>query len=159
MKPSDVIAQLEATPGRLDKESIVRRAWDQGCVEFYQGAKLAYDALVTFGVKKAPIIEDGDMPGFVPSMDWIKFNALLERLRKRQLTGNAARDALLAAADVSSTADWNGWYRRLLLKDLKCGVTESTINKVLEAIVDGPGTARVMLSQLSARVPNQNGVN
>jgi flagella basal body P-ring formation protein FlgA len=32
-------------------------------------------------------------------------------------------------------------------------------NKVLEAIVDGPGTARVMLSQLSARVPNQNGVN
>jgi flagellar basal body P-ring formation protein FlgA len=32
-------------------------------------------------------------------------------------------------------------------------------NKVLEAIVDGPGTARVMLSQLSARVPNQNGAN
>jgi len=32
-------------------------------------------------------------------------------------------------------------------------------NKVLEAIVYGPGTARVMLSQLSARVPNQNGVN
>ena len=32
-------------------------------------------------------------------------------------------------------------------------------NKVLEAIVDGPGTARVMLSQLSARVPSQNGVN
>ncbi len=32
-------------------------------------------------------------------------------------------------------------------------------NKVLEAIVDGPGTARVMLSQLSARVPNPNGVN
>ena len=32
-------------------------------------------------------------------------------------------------------------------------------NKVLEAIVDGPGTARVMLSQLSARVSNQNGVN
>jgi flagella basal body P-ring formation protein FlgA len=32
-------------------------------------------------------------------------------------------------------------------------------NKVLEAVVDGPGTARVMLSQLSARVPNQNGVN
>ena len=134
MKPSDVVAQLEATPGRLDKESIVRRAWDQGCVEFFQGAKLAYDALVTFGVKKAPVIEDGDMPGFVPSMDWIKFNTLLERLRKRQLTGNAARDALLAAADVSSTTDWNGWYRRLLLKDLKCGVTESTINKVLEAI-------------------------
>lgn len=134
MKPSDVVAQLEATPGRLDKEAIVRRAWDQGCVEFFQGAKLAYDALVTFGVKKAPIIEDADMQGFVPSMDWIKFNTLLERLRKRQLTGNAARDALLAAADTASTADWNGWYRRLLLKDLKCGVTESTINKVLEAI-------------------------
>jgi flagella basal body P-ring formation protein FlgA len=32
-------------------------------------------------------------------------------------------------------------------------------NKVLEAIVDGPGTARVMLSQLSGRVSKQNGVN
>ncbi|MFM1975718.1 MAG: hypothetical protein RL145_564 [Pseudomonadota bacterium] len=49
------------------------------------------------------------------------------------------------------------------LGDAAIGATVKVLNpqsnKVLEAIVDGPGTARVMLSQLSARVPNQNGVN
>jgi DNA ligase-1 len=27
---------------------------------------------------------------------------------------------------------WNGWYRRILIKDLRCGVSEKTINKVVE---------------------------
>jgi flagella basal body P-ring formation protein FlgA len=49
------------------------------------------------------------------------------------------------------------------LGDAAIGANVKVLNpkssKVLEAIVDGPGTARVMLSQLSARVPNQNGVN
>jgi len=134
MKPYEVIAQLESTSGRLDKERIIRNAWEQGCVEFFAGAKLAYDAMVTFGVKKAPQIEDPDMPGFVSGMNWEKFTALLERLRLRELTGNAARDALRDAANVSSTDEWNGWYRRILLKDLKCGITESTVNKVLESL-------------------------
>jgi DNA ligase-1 len=26
---------------------------------------------------------------------------------------------------------WNGWYRRILIKDLRCGVSEKTINKVV----------------------------
>ncbi|AMS29612.1 MAG TPA: flagella basal body P-ring formation protein FlgA [Hyphomonadaceae bacterium] len=49
------------------------------------------------------------------------------------------------------------------LGDAAIGASVKVLNpqskRVLEAIVDGPGTARVMLSQLSARVPNQNGVN
>ena len=28
------------------------------------------------------------------------------------------------------TDEWNNWYRRILIKDLKCGVSEKTINKV-----------------------------
>jgi DNA ligase-1 len=27
---------------------------------------------------------------------------------------------------------WNGWYRRILIKDLRCGVSEKTVNKVVE---------------------------
>ena len=132
MKPADIIAQLEATPGRIDKENIVRAAWDAGCVEFFEGAKMAYDALITFGVKKAPLIESDDEPGFVPTMTWTKFTDIAAKLQRRELTGNSARDVLRAAADAASVADWNGWYRRILLKDLKCGVTDSTINKILE---------------------------
>jgi DNA ligase-1 len=136
MKPADIIAQLEATTKRTEKEAIVKAAWAAGCTEFFLGAKLAYDALVTFGVKKAPLIEGEDDAGFKPTLTWDKFTDILGKLQRRELTGNTARDVLRAAADASSVRDWNGWYRRILLKDLKCGVTESTINKILERAGD-----------------------
>ena len=133
MKPAEVIARLEAHSGRLHKERILRDAWDQGCVEFFQGAQLAYDALVTFNVNKAPLFDNTTDPlDFVPSLDWAAFVQLLDQLRTRQVTGNAARDLIRAASDGAAAADWNGWYRRVLLKDLKCGITDSTINKILE---------------------------
>lgn len=133
MKPTEIIAALEATSGRLDKEKIVKQAWDAGCVEFFLGAKMAYDALITFGVKKVPLIEGTDDPNFTPSMTWAKFVDIAGKLQHRGLTGNTARDVLRDAAENSSITEWNGWYRRILLKDLKCGVTDSTINKILEA--------------------------
>lgn len=136
MKPADVIARLEATSKRTEKEAIVREAWAAGCVEFFRGAQMAYDALITYGVKKAPLIEGVDEPGFKPTLTWAKFTDIAAKLQRRELTGNTARDVLRAAADASSVSDWNGWYRRILLKDLKCGITESTINKILEAAGD-----------------------
>lgn len=134
MTPADIIAQLEATSKRTEKEAIVRAAWEAGCTEFFLGARMAYDALITYGIKKAPLIFDGESEaGFKPTMTWDKFTDIAGKLQRRELTGNTARDVLRAAADASTVQDWNGWYRRILLKDLKCGITESTINKILEA--------------------------
>jgi DNA ligase-1 len=92
---------------------------------------MAYDALRTYGVKKVPLIEDEDDPLFSSSFTWEKFKDIAAKLETRELSGNAARDVLRAAADAASVRDWNGFYRRVLLKDLKCGCTDSTINKVL----------------------------
>ena len=132
MTPADIIAQLEATTKRTEKEAIIKAAWDANCTEFFAGAKMAYSALITYGIKKAPLIEGDDEPGFKSNMDWTKFAEILGKLERRELSGNTARDVLRAAADSSSVKDWNGWYRRILLKDLKCGITEATINKILE---------------------------
>jgi DNA ligase-1 len=129
---ADVVLLLEKTPGRLDKERIIKDAWDNGIVEFFEGSLMAYDALRTYGVKKVPMIEGDDDPNFAPSMDWARFKRIAGQLESRELTGNAARDVLRASANAASVHDWNGFYRRVLLKDLKCGVTEATINKVLE---------------------------
>lgn len=134
MKPHEIIERLEANGSRLEKERIIREAWEAGCTEFFVGAKLAYDALVTFGVKKVPLIEGEDDASFQYGLTWQKFEGVCGKLRSRELSGNAARDVLRAAADSASSAEWNGWYRRILLKDLKCGITEATINKVLESI-------------------------
>ena len=117
-----------ATNSRLDKEAVIQAAWDQGITEFFVGASQALDTLTTFGVQRVPLIEDDSVVG---TFVWSDFAALAHKLSTRALTGHAARDALIAAAEQATAHEWNLWYRRLLLKDLKCGTSESTINKVL----------------------------
>lgn len=130
--PQDVIAALESTSSRLEKEKIIQAAWDLGITKFFIGCQMTYDALRTWGVKKVPLIEGEDELGFTSSFTWEKFTKITEKLENRTLTGNEARDVLRAAADNASATEWNQWYRRILIKDLKCGITEATVNKILE---------------------------
>ena len=52
------------------------------------------------------------------------------------MTGHDARDAINLAMDVATKEQWNDWYRRILIKDLRCGVSEKTVNKVLKKFKD-----------------------
>lgn len=132
--PSDVILALQSTASRLEKESIIKSAWDLGIIHFFEGAVLAYDSLRTYGVKKVPLIEGDDDLNFQSELNWDRFTKITRELELRTLTGNTARDVLRAAADAASVPEWNNFYRRILLKDLKCGISEVTINKVLTDI-------------------------
>jgi DNA ligase-1 len=129
--PADVIELIAATNSRNEKEAILQQAWDEGQLEFFTGVKMALDNMITFGVQKVPLIEEDD--GTEGDFCWADFQMLADNLSSRKLTGNAARDAIHDAALVANAREWNLWYRRLLLKDLKCGLTETTINKVLDA--------------------------
>ena len=42
---------------------------------------------------------------------------------------NEMRDVIQDLCDRSNMEQWNDWYRRILIKDLRCGVTHKTINK------------------------------
>ena len=53
-QPQEVIKQLEAHNGRLDKEEILYGAMEEGLDEFFEGVRMALDPLVTFGVKQVP---------------------------------------------------------------------------------------------------------
>ena len=48
--------------------------------------------------------------------------------------GDAARGAINYLRMNAREAEWNLWYRRILIKDLRCGVSEKTINKSVEKI-------------------------
>ena len=122
------IWSLESHPSRLNKEAIIEAIAQEGNDEFFQGCRLALDPMITFGLKQIPEKKDEDGPG----LDWNTFNGIVERLRNRDLTGNAARDAVDALIAQATKKEWNGWYRRILIKDLRCGVSEKTINKVVE---------------------------
>jgi DNA ligase-1 len=86
---------------------------------------MCLDPLVTFGVKQVPTT-DTDGPG----VSWDLFNTLADKLIARDLTGHAARDAIQTLADHSTIEQWNDWYRRILIKDLRCGTGAKLINKV-----------------------------
>ena len=124
-QPDFIIRQLEIHNSRLNKEQILEDAMAEGLDEFFEGVRMALDPLYTFGVKQVPeATVDGQ------GLAWTNFKMLAEQLNRRELTGHAARDAIKLCMDTATKAQWNDFYRRILIKDLRCGVSEKTVNKV-----------------------------
>ena len=63
-------------------------------------------------------------------MSWENFKELADKLIARELTGHAARDAIILQMNIATAEQWNGFYRRILIKDLRCGCSEKTVNKI-----------------------------
>jgi len=124
-QPQDIIARLEADNSRLAKEAVLAQAMTEGLDEFFEGLKMCLDKLYTFGVKQVP---ESDKDG--QGLSWTVFQDLAHDLNARVLTGHAARDAIQLCMDVATQEQWNGFYRRILIKDLRCGVSEKTVNSV-----------------------------
>jgi DNA ligase-1 len=124
-----VIRSLEEHPSRLNKEAIIEAQLDN--TELFEGFKLALSPYITFGVKKVPSHGGPDGQG----LPWVAFKELCHLLATRQLTGDDARSAIELALSASTQKQWNDWYRRILIKDLRCGVSEKTVNKIVKDAV------------------------
>jgi len=125
-QPEVIIARLEADNSRLAKEAVLAEAMNEGLDEFFEGIRMCLDKLYTFGVKQVP--EKTEVGG--QGLSWDNFKQLAESLYRREITGHAARDAIVLAMGVATQTQWNGFYRRILIKDLRCGVSEKTVNTV-----------------------------
>ena len=86
--------------------------------------------MITFGLKQVPEKKDNKGDG----LSWDIFKDLVNDLSQRVATGNNARALVEHAMSIATLEEWNNWYRRILIKDLRCGVSEKTINKVVEKI-------------------------
>jgi DNA ligase-1 len=124
----NVISTLEDHNSRLDKEAIILAQAEAGNKEFFHGCRLALDPMITFGIKQVKEKNDEDGPG----LSWDNFTLALTGFTNRTVTGNTARDVLDQMMATSTKAQWNGWYRRIIIKDLRAGFSEKTINKVVE---------------------------
>ena len=126
IKPWKIIQELEADNSRLKKEAIIKRESDADNQRFFDGVCMALDGFRTFGVQKVPVSKkDGKGRLF----DHTEFNEVISRLEDRTLTGNDMRDVIEDLCNRCKMEEWNDWYRRILIKDLRCGVTHKTINK------------------------------
>ena len=123
-RPWKVIQELEADNSRLKKEAIIRRESDADNVRFFQGVSMALDGFRTFGVQKVPVAKNDGQ-----GISQTEFDDVVKKLEDRTLTGNEMRDIIERLCLMSKVEEWNDWYRRILIKDLRCGVTYKTVNK------------------------------
>jgi DNA ligase-1 len=130
---ADWIRDLESSDSRIHKEKVIEKALmasklgsaNAQCFLFncYQ----AYNPYYVFGVKKVP-----ETKGLEHKLNpWPKFWAMLEGLRTRSLTGQNAKTAIEFMSEQFDSVEWNGLCRRVIIKDLRCGISEKTLNKVL----------------------------
>jgi DNA ligase-1 len=120
----DILERLESDNSRLFKEAVLREHRDNDLLRRFLIA--AFDPWRNWGVTKYDKI---DAPSTRSDDALLRdYLALLERLDKRELKGNAARDAIRASV-AQADARAAKWMDRLLIRNLRCGVSAVTINK------------------------------
>jgi DNA ligase-1 len=130
---ADWIRDLESSDSRLHKESVIEKALmasklgSSNAQCFLFNCYQAYNPYYVFGVKKVPETKDLE---YKPN-PWPKFWAMLEGLRTRSLTGHNAKTAIEFMSEQFDSVEWNSLCRRVIIKDLRCGISEKTLNKVL----------------------------
>lgn len=120
-----ILHQLEAASGRLEKEAILKaHATDP---VFKEVCRLTLDPLVNFYIKKLP--EPDASKGV---LEVIRLEHALQDLKSklcsRMLRGHDARDHVAFLLGCL-TEDDREVLRRVLGRSLKCGVSESTVEK------------------------------
>jgi DNA ligase-1 len=130
---ADWIRDLESSDSRLHKEKVIEKALmaarlgSANAQCFLFNCYEAYNPFHVFGVRQ--VAETQNLTG--RDNPWPRFWAVLEGLRTRSITGHAARDAIEAVSQEFDSEEWNGLCRRVIIKDLRCGISEKTLNKVL----------------------------
>jgi DNA ligase-1 len=129
---ADWIRDLESSDSRNHKEAVVEKALVAARLGsasarcFLYNCYLALNPYFVYGVKKVP-----ESRGLTGRMNpWVKFWGVCEALRTRSVTGGNARERIESIMTEFDSEQWNGLARRVLIKDLRCGVSEKTINKV-----------------------------
>jgi DNA ligase-1 len=131
---ADWIRDLESSDSRLHKESVIEKALvaarlgSTNAQCFLYNCYLAYNPFFVYNVRQVPETQDLESR---PN-PWVQFWALLEALRTRSITGHRARDAIADLSLQFDSLEWNNLCRRVLIKDLRCGISDKTLNKVLK---------------------------
>ena len=125
-----LIKEIASDNSKLHKEAVIRREAQAGNNDFFAGLRYALDNIDTFGVKKVPERSGADGQG----LDFKSFAVLADKLIKREVTGGAATSLIEFYMNTATNDEWNGWYRLILIKDLKAGFSESTVNKAVKDV-------------------------
>ena len=148
MNTVQILEKLESDNSRLFKESLLESNRDNQVLHRF--LVMAFDPWKNWGVTKydKPVAQ---RPVACGDDIIVEYMDLLERLNRREIKGNAAREAVTSAMS-NGDALAQKWMERLLWRNLRCGVSVSTINKVW------PGSVVPFAVALAGTLPTK-GVN
>jgi len=123
----EVLEQLESDNSRLFKEKVLTDNKDDLLLRDF--LTMAFDPWKNWGVAKYN--RPDPLPGNSnhEDVELSTFMVLLEALNRRTLTGNKAREAVEVAMSQFDAVGQK-WCERLLWRNLRCGVSATTINKI-----------------------------
>lgn len=123
-----IFNQLAATSSRLEKEAILTANKSNAVLRW--ACFLALDPFTNFYIRKIPKYKTGIGP-------YTSLQYALDRLfalSTRQVTGNAAIEFLTNILEELEPEDAKV-VERVIEKDLRCGVSEATVNKIWPSLV------------------------
>ena len=123
----DAIQEIAATPSKTSKQALIAKYAAQK--DFLSVLEAALNPFKTYGIAKRPLWTATGSKLVFDIRTW----ELLDALGSRALSGNAARDALVAEMNSLSTRSAELLWR-IVNKDLRAGFSEATVNKA------APGT-------------------
>ena len=133
----DILDQLASDNSRLAKEAILTANKDNK--ELQRAIKLALDPLISFYIRKIPAYNKKAKGS--RTLAWA-MDTLQNEFATRNVTGNAAIELLTNVLESLYEAD-AGVVEKIIKKDLRCGVSEATANKIWPKLVS---TYPVMLA-------------
>lgn len=141
----NILDQLQSDNSRIAKEAVLKANLDNELLKRVFVAAL--NPNINYYIKKIPhYVASGDK-----DLNWALDN-LQHKIASRLMTGHAAKDELVTILSNLS-ADDAIVVERVIGRDLKCGVSESTVNKIWKGLV--PETPYCRCSSLD-RMKNPN---
>jgi DNA ligase-1 len=152
-----IVAALQTTRLHKDRKSLLEVVWYKGNREFFLGIQAALDPTLDYGISRAPEYDlDGtESPEELQEGDlcWAEFKTVLDLLVSRKLVGEDAEATVVDLAERSPVLLWNMWYRRILLRDLRCGLNASVINQAIKKIGREAAAYRIPVLKLPKGSP------
>lgn len=118
----DILTEIKNTSSTLGKKAILEEHKDD--VLLQKVLKLALEPSIVSGMKKMPARIENDV-----KYDLSTALVLLDKIYTRECTGNAARD-FVGTIFGSVSEDDEDVIKRILTKDLNCGIQEKNVNDV-----------------------------
>lgn len=123
-----ILNQIAADPSRKTKEAILEANKDNELLKAV--FKACYDPTISYYIKKIPKYDTSNQH----MLTFEQCLARLEYLSSRKITGNDAIMHLISTLQSAQTTD-AVIIERIIDRDLKCGATASTANKIWKNLI------------------------